>query len=280
MKFIPILFLLCLLHACKLHSSSENDEAVASVFDTDLMRSEVVAFIPPKTGKDDSVLMAQSYIRNWVTKQLLLHKATENLSEEEKNIQKQVEDYRTSLLIHRYKQKLITQKLSEEIEREKIEQYYRENEVNFILPTPVVKAVFFILPKSAPNLDQIRKWYKSDQADDREKIEDYCITHAKKYDNFNNKWVELKFILNLIPEDVNRLENEIRYNKNIEKEDEENYYFLKISELFKEQTVAPLDYVYEEITLILKNKKKIQFESELEKQINEEAVRKKNVKIY
>lgn len=280
MKFIPILFLLCLLYACQLHSSSGNDEAVASVFDTDLMRSEVVAFIPPKTGKDDSVLMAQSYIRNWVTKQLLLHKATENLSEEEKNIQKQVEDYRTSLLIHRYKQKLITQKLSEEIEREKIEQYYRENEVNFILPTPVVKAVFFILPKSAPNLDQIRKWYKSDQADDREKIEDYCITHAKKYDNFNNKWVELKFILNLIPEDVNRLENEIRYNKNIEKEDEENYYFLKISELCKEQTVAPLDYVYEEITLILKNKKKLQFESELEKQINEEAVRKKNVKIY
>ena len=46
------------------------------------------------------------------------------------------------------------------------------------------------------------------------------------------------------------------------------------------QTLAPLDYVRDEITLILKNKKKLQFENDLEKQINEEGVRKKYVKIY
>lgn len=280
MKFIQFVFFLFLIYSCKFNSHQENDVVVATVFDSELMRSEVISFIPPKTGKDDSILMSQSYIRNWVTKQLLLHKAIENLSESEKNIQKQVEDYRTSLLIHRYKQKLITQKLSEEIEDEKIEKYYRENEVNFVLPTPIVKAVFFILPKTAPNMVQIRKWFKSENDSDQEKLDDYCIAHAKKYDDFHNNWIELKFILNLIPEEVNKLENEIRYNKNIEKEDEENYYFLKIKEICKEQTIAPLDYVREEITLILKNKKKIQFESELENQINEEAVRKGYVKIY
>ena len=47
-----------------------------------------------------------------------------------------------------------------------------------------------------------------------------------------------------------------------------------------EQTLAPLAYVRDEITLILKNKKKLQFENDLEKQINEEGVRKKYVKIY
>ena len=71
------------------------------------MYSEVLAFIPSGTSREDSILMSQNYIRNWITKKLLLHKAIENLSEQEKNIHKQVEDYRTSLLIHKYKQKLI-----------------------------------------------------------------------------------------------------------------------------------------------------------------------------
>ena len=48
----------------------------------------------------------------------------------------------------------------------------------------------------------------------------------------------------------------------------------------KDQTIAPLEYVREEIILILKNKKKLQFESELEKQINQEGIRKNYVKIY
>ena len=54
----------------------------------------------------------------------------------------------------------------------------------------------------------------------------------------------------------------------------------KSNEMRHEQTLAPLDYVRDEITLILKNKKKLQFENDLEKQINEEGVRKKYVKIY
>lgn len=280
MKFIHLVSFLLLISSCQFFHRQEDDEVVASVFDAELMHSEVTGIIPPKTGKDDSILMAENYVRNWITKQLLLHKALENLSEEEKNIHKQVEDYQTTVLIYRYKQKLIAQKLSEEIESEKIEKYYEENKINFILPTPIVKAVFFIVPKNAPYQEQMRKWFKSEKPDDQEKLDDYCITHAKKYDDFQNHWIELKFLFNLMPEEVGKLENEIRYNKNIIKEDDENYYFLQIKEMRREETVAPLDYVWEEITLILKNNKKTQFESELEKQINEEAVRKKYVKIY
>ena len=245
---------------------------MAQVFESTLSRSEIIDFIPNGTSSEDSLLMAQNYIRNWVTQKLLLHKAIENLSNEEMNIQKQVEDYRTSLLIYQYKQKLIAQRLMDEISEEDIETYYNKNEKNFILPTPIIKAVFFILPKNAPNLKEVKKWFKSDKANDQESLEDYCLTHAKKYDKFNNKWIEVKYILNLIPGDFNTLEKEILVVKNIEKEDDDNYYFLKINEMRHEQTLAPLDYVRDEITLILKNKKKLQFENDLEKQIMRELL--------
>ena len=152
---------------------------MAQVFESTLSRSEIIDFIPNGTSSEDSLLMAQNYIRNWVTQKLLLHKAIENLSNEEMNIQKQVEDYRTSLLIYQYKQKLIAQRLMDEISEEDIETYYNKNEKNFILPTPIIKAVFFILPKNAPNLKEVKKWFKSDKANDQESLEDYCLIHAK-----------------------------------------------------------------------------------------------------
>ncbi len=264
--------------SCQYHTPKETP--IAQVFESSLYRNEIVNFIPPNTSEKDSLLMAQSYIRNWVTQKLLLYKAIKNLSAEEADIQKQVEDYRTSLLIHKYKQKLIEQRLADDIPESDIEKYYAENEKNFVLATPIVKAVFFILPKNAPNLKEVRKWYQSNQADAQESLEDYCLTHARKYDKFQNEWIEVKYLLNLIPGDYNILEQSILTQTNIEKEDDENYYFLKIKEMKHDQTIAPLSYVRDEIILILKNKRKLSFESELEKQITQEGYRKNYVKIY
>lgn len=278
MKFLIASLILLSIYSC--NKKKIEEKPVAQVFESYLYEKEISDFVPAGTSREDSILMSQNYIRNWVTQKLLLHKAIENLSGEERDIQRQVEDYRTSLLIYRYKQKLIAQRLMEEIGESDIEKYYKENENNFILTTPIVKAVFFIIPKSASNLKDVRKWYKSDKESDQDKLEEYCITNAKKYDKFNGKWIEVKYILNLIPGDFNTLENEILHSKYIEKEDDENFYFLKINEMRREQTLAPLDYVRDEITLILKNKKKLQFESELDKQINQEGVRKNYVKFY
>ena len=278
MRFFTIVAIYFLLFSCKQDPAVETP--VVKVFESPLYRSEISDFIPKGTPTEDSILMAANYVRNWVTQKLLLHKAIENLSGEEANIQKQVEDYRTSLLIHQYKQKLIAQRLMDDINDTEIEKYYKEHENNFMLATPIVKGIFLILPKNAPNLKEVRKWYKSDKAADQESLEDYCLTNARKYDKFQNKWVEAKYLLNLIPGEFEVLEKDILNKTDIEKEDEENYYFLKIREMRREQTVAPLDYVREEIILILKNKKKLQFENDLEKQINEEGVRKDYVKIY
>ncbi|MEG0795674.1 MAG: peptidyl-prolyl cis-trans isomerase [Odoribacter sp.] len=278
MRSIILFAIFIFFYSC--NESKPVETPVAQVFETTLYNSEISDFIPEGTSHEDSLLMAQNYIRNWVTQKLLLHKAIENLSGEEKSIRKQVEDYRTSLLIHQYKQKLISQRLAADISDTDVENYYKGNENNFILATPIVKAVFFILSKNAPNLKDVERWYKSDREKDQESLEEYCLTNAKKYDKFKDKWIEAKYLLNLIPGDFNTLEREIDTQDNIRKEDDENYYFLKIKAIRREQTIAPPDYVRDEIILILKNKKKLQFETDLEKQINEEGIKKDYVKIY
>ncbi len=224
--------------------------------------------------------MAQSYVRNWITRELLLHKATQNLNDEEKNIRKQVEDYSSSILIHKYKEKLISQKLSREVSEREIAQYYDANKFNFILNTPVVRALFVVIPKSVPNIDNPRKWFRSKEAKDQEALEEYCITSARKYDNFNDQWIELRNLLNLLPITSAEWESKYKNKEYIEIEDDENYYFLKINEIRQEHETAPLGYVQKEIEILLLNKRKISFEENLEKDINAEGIRKDYVKIY
>lgn len=281
MYYIKIIFILgcACFFACK-EQSTNSDIPLAQVYDSYLMRSELLEFIPKGITMEDSLLITRNYIKNWVTKQLLLHKAIENLSGEEHQIQQQVEEYRTSLLIHNYKQKLIEQRLQEEIPLRDIENYYNSNKYNFILSTPISKAIFFMLPKNAPNLNKVDHWFKDNSANGMEQLEAYCITNAKKFDNFNDQWIEIKYLFNLLPVEYAENEKEILRKGFLICEDDEHVYYLKISDICNEHHVAPLEYVKDEITLILKNKKKIQFENELEREINREANSKNYVKIY
>ena len=279
MKLQHILFFIPFLWACN-EKFTANDLPVAKVFDKYLLKSEVTNFIPTGTSTNDSLIMAQSYVRNWITRELLLHKATQNLNDEEKNIRKQVEDYSSSILIHKYKEKLISQKLSREVGEREIAQYYDANKFNFILNTPVVRALFVVIPKSVPNIDNPRKWFRSKEAKDQEALEEYCITSARKYDNFNDQWIELRNLLNLLPITSAEWESKYKNKEYIEIEDDENYYFLKINEIRQEHETAPLGYVQKEIEILLLNKRKISFEENLEKDINAEGIRKDYVKIY
>ena len=98
------------------------------------------------------------------------------------------------------------------------------------------------------------------------------------YDDFDDNWVETQALFRLLPQEPQA--SMAKMPVHIEEEDENNYYFLLINDFIKEQNIAPLDYVRDEIALILKNKKKLAFENELERQINEEGIQKKYVKIY
>ena len=96
-------------------------------------------------------------------------------------------------------------------------------------------------------------------------MEEYCITSAKKFDNFNDQWIELRNLLNLLPITSAEWESKYKNKESIEIEDDENYYFLKINELRQAHETAPLGYVKKEIEILLLNKRKISFEENLEK---------------
>ena len=79
-----------------------------------LYREDLQSVLPAGLSKDDSLLFAEHYIRNWVEDILLYDKAQSNIPNNGE-IDKLVENYRKALIMHTYQQALIPQRLSEEI---------------------------------------------------------------------------------------------------------------------------------------------------------------------
>jgi hypothetical protein len=273
------IFMVILL-ACSQPRTKTNEKPVARVFEKYLYPSDLKDVIPSNISSADSSAMAKDFIEKWIRKQLLLNKAETNLSDKEKNVDKQIENYRSSLLIFKYEQNLIEQKLDTVITDPEIEKYYNDNSSNFLLNDNVVKALYIKIPKSSPNIRAVKRWYRSEKEEDQKQLEDYCYQYAAKYDNFNESWIYFSEILKAVPIEINNPENYLRYRKTIETEDGSFNYFVNIKEYKLIGEVAPLEFVSDNIRSIMLNKRKIQLIQKLESNIYNDELNRGNFNIY
>ena len=274
------IFVLILLISCNKTSNENNEITLAKVHDKYLYESDIKSLFANNVSKDDSVTIARNYINDWIKKQLMLQKAEINLTEESKDIEKQIEDYRSSLLIFKYKQELIKQKMDTIVTDEEIENYYNEYSANFVLNHNIVKALYLQISKEAPEIDKIKRWYKSSDSEDLSRLEDYCYQYATKFDDFDNAWIPFNNLLIEIPVNIDDQERYLRYNKYIEPEDDLFYYFVKINEYSLKSTVQPLEYARLKIKSIILNKRKFTFIDELENTIYNDALNHNEFIIY
>ena len=135
-------------------------------------------------------------------------------------------------------QSYLRQKLDTLVEDNEIEEYYKDNQSNFVLGEPLMKGLFIKIPTSAPEIYKLRQWYRSDNTENIKKLEGYCFRYAAVYDHFNEGWVNLNEVLRMIPSGELYV-NAIESRKYLEIRDNENFYFLNIKEIAPEGTVSP-----------------------------------------
>jgi hypothetical protein len=281
MKYLIYLSLLAvLLSGCNKEKKTSDKEPIAKIHEKVLYLSDVEEVIPDNKSKEDSSMIAQNYIRSWIKKQLLLKKAENNLAGENKDIEKQIEEYRASLLIYRYQQQLIDQKLDTNVSGEEIQKYYENNTSNFTLDQNLVKVLYIEVPQNSPNISNVKKWISSDEKDNLAKLEDYCYQYAKKFDDFDNNWVIFEELVNRMPTEVKNPQRFLKYNKTLEEKDSLLHYFIKINEYKLKGTPAPISYVENKIKSVILNKRKHRLLEKLEKDLYNEALNRNEFIIY
>ncbi len=277
---ILVSFIFIGLTSCGLIEPEKTDQPVARAYGKYLYRSDLLEIIPEGTSSQDSAIIARNYIDTWVRTRLMLNKAEEALSDDQKNVNKKIEEYRSSLLIYSYRQKLLSQKMDTLINDKEIIDYYENNIDNFILASEIVKAVFVKIPLVAPNINNLRNWIRSGTVDDLDKLEKYSIIYAEKFDIFDNSWVYFNKLMKQVPLTISQPDRFLRYNKNIETSDSQFHYFVHISDHKSEGEAIPLELIRDDIKSILLNKRKIEFYNDLEKKVYNEGANRNLFEIY
>ncbi len=277
------LLLIFLISSCNYFHKKSPDQpkdAVARVHDKFLYTDEISRMMSPGTSKEDSALLANSFVQNWVKQQAILYKAETNLDEEKKDVEQKLEEYRNSLITYIYETELIRQRLDTVVSDSEIEKYYQENERNFELKDNIIKVLYLKVKKDAPKVQKVKEWYKSPGTKERLLLEEYCYQFASDFHLDDETWLLFDELLKKVPIKTYDKESFLRNNRFIEIEDSTSLYLVNIKDMKIRESLSPLSFVKDDIRVLVINKRKLSLIKEMEKAAYDEAVKKNEIEIY
>ena len=274
-KLLIILGMPLLLSSC---FSKEEARIIASVNEKELFLSDIIDDMPNEI--EDSAYFVGKFMNDWIRKELMISHAEMNLSTDLLKYDKQIEDYRASLLIYAYQQELLNQNFDTVIALSEIEDYYEQYKEGFKLSKNIFKGRFIVVDKSAPNLNKLDKWYKSEKETSIEDLENYCLQFSKEYYLEYNEWQYFSIFNNKLPAFIEEEEYFLRNTKGVFFKDETFRYYVFIKDYQIKGSISPLAVEKEKIKDVLLNKKKIAYLNQLEDELYQNALAKKKIKIY
>jgi hypothetical protein len=276
--FIAVFFL---LFACRNEKNAKERIAVAQIGNVILYYDEIPNLIQRGINEADSVALIQNYINKWAKRELVLQKAEENLTPELKDeIDSQTELTRANLVIYQYQRQMMLEKMDTTISESELENYYTTNESSFILNSNIVKALFIKLPVETPNLEKIKVLIRSNEQKDIQQLETYSYQFAETYDDFGEKWVGMNRIALELGDEIVNEESFLKRNSYYETSDSSSVMLLSIRDYRLRSSLAPYEYVRDDIKRIIWNTRRFDFIQDLENGIYNDALKRNSFKIF
>lgn len=256
------------------------DEVVARVGEHKLFRSELENYIPNGVSSEDSLGLALSYINTWAEDLLFLDVAEAQLSKGEKDVSRELEEYRRTLLKYRYEQRYINERLDTLISEAEVKAYYGENPDKFTLDRPVLKCRFVVIPKDSRNLKEIRRKMSSDEVSEVVEADSLAVTSAIRYVDSSDTWMDIITVARELGTDYETLLGAVK-NRFAELPDGNgNLRIVYVVDMVPAGKTAPADFCEDRIREIILSTRKHALVSGLERDLLEDARNKEKFVIY
>lgn len=224
--FVVALF--CII-SCNVPDVTENKVTiVVSAFGESLSLDSLSARIPDAMTFDDSTLMANRIIEGWVREQVLLVEAEKNLSYFDNSFDDAITAYRNALLVSSFESRFVASRLNREVSEDAIEDFHSKHSELFLLQEHVLRALFVNLSDEETDLDSTRIWLTQADSISIPKLEQWSIEHNAQFALDYEYWWFLSDLLDQIPMQIYRLEDQLRERRLIEFTDNNTRYLLRI----------------------------------------------------
>lgn len=267
--------------SCRMISSLQHGgKVVAKVGQNVLYESEVAQLIPPGTSPEDSLKFVIQYANTWATDMIFLDVAESQLSKSEKDVTKELEAYRRSLLKYRYEQLFINERLDTAVTDEELEEYYEAHASDFVLARPVVKARYMKIYSDSPDLATLKKMMSSLDDNSVRDTDSLAYSATLKFSSYNDEWIDITVLARDMEVDYKELLS-VRSGKFVENTDKSgrtNVAF--ISEVVGASQVPPIEYCENVIIDRILSARKHYLVSDLERDLLEDARSKGKFVIY
>ena len=266
--------------SCSSEDIHNGKTPIARVFDSYLYYEDLGDLVPKGATPVDSALMVKQYVHVWARQQLMIKKAELNLTAEQMDVQRQLDEYRNNLLIYKYKDAFVKKNLDTVVTQEQIMEYYRKNPDDFILNMPAVRCIFVQMIDTPDDVNTVRRLLDFHSEKDSLELLDICREKAVKFDNFDNHWETLAQASKMMPAAISEKDNALKARGTIRINDGAYVYMLKIRDYMPEGDVMPYDMAEPSISMILLNKRKTDIINKLEQSIFDNALQNKNLEYY
>ena len=253
---------------------------VAECYGVKLYADEVQELLPSDVGRMDSLVQAEAYIDSWIHRQILVHQAEINLTPEQLDFSKELQDYRNSLVIYAYETQMIDQYLDTVVSDEEIASYYEANKENFQLRSTMVKVAYVILDEDCKQVKEFKKLMSDRDTLDLPRLDALVEQDAVTGFLDVDAWVRLEDLLDKVPIEIYNSESFLKRNRFVSFEKDNLIYMVRFEDYLLEKSVSPIEIEKEGIKDILLLKRKKELLSQMSVDLYEKAKRDKVFVVY
>lgn len=274
--------LIALICASCSHLKKQEDakNPVASVGDVNLYEEDLAGIYTTGISPEDSMSLRLNYIDNWVKDEIIFQKALKSLPDSLKNKEDELENYYRSLIRYAYEKEVINRQLDTSISLQEIHEYYTQYEGGFELRRPVCRSAYIVLAADVPKLSKVKEWFKDESPENLDSLDRYCLTYATKFQLDRNKWMYVDDIKVDLAVESEMMTTWFESGNTGLYEDSVKTVFFKLHEKRGIGEPSPLSLERKRIRGIIKNKKKVEFIANLEKNIFETSLKNGEFEIY
>lgn len=280
--YIILFFSLLSIMSCSYFQKTESQKVIAKAGSAILYEEDIPTFVYNQSSTEDSLAKINQFIEQWALQKLLLENAKFNLPEQKQlEFDQMAKDYQIQLYINAYKDALVEKNLTSAIPEDSIIAYYEANKQNFKLKQELLKLRYLIIRNDLQDVDVIKNKFYSYNEEDKYFLENKKLEFKLLMlnDSVWIKAIDVKKQLPNIQEEFEKHMNTSSFQPIVLKDSLYNY-LIHINDKLNTNQVPPLSYLRPTIIQILENKKKLELNKQLEKNILDDAIQNNDFKIY